>query len=48
MVALLDKSQLSNYLEVLRTKFYLPIQPTLDSCHVFVTSPGSGATVYQA
>jgi hypothetical protein len=47
MVALVDEAQLPNYLETLRTQFYLPVHglETLDPRHVFVTQPGPGAMV---
>ena len=47
MVALVEKSQVTHFMEVLLTQFYQPCHglQAIDSKHVFVTQPGPGAMI---
>jgi len=48
MVALLDESQVSRYLERLREDYFLPVLGIKEiDDHVFITQPGSGATIFK-
>jgi galactokinase len=47
MVALLEEGQVSQYLDILKKKYYKEVHGIEDiDPHVFITQPGAGATIF--